>query len=419
MKKELLIIKRKKAKELYSKGYSKSKIAKALVAGRDKVIKWIQMTDEEICEEKRGWKEGKLRKHNEIEKDRVIEIKKKLKNSFFQGPDVVVANYKNKYNKNISRWFVTETLRKKGLTKRRRKKQKGGSRYMNYPEKMLSKIGKILMAIDFMGPKYLKDDSNGKHFLSCKYIRPIEHGIVKKIKGQTTNETLKTLLEFWKTEPMPDAIKIDNDKAFGGNLKTIGRFTKALLKLGITPIYSAPRCPWNNGAVESFNSVFAKNFWKKIRFSDEEEMNVKIKQFNFEYEKFTELVKNNPKIISPSYVESFTSQKVKLTKLKNEINIESLPQKKGSTKPGNEIYNKEKFRSHEIYFIRKVESVEMKSGREKGIIKIYSKEIKLPIKYINLFTLSKINLKTQELKIFFETDDKEEICIKTVRNFKI
>ena len=37
MKKELLIIKRKKAKELNKKGYNISKISKALVAGRDKV----------------------------------------------------------------------------------------------------------------------------------------------------------------------------------------------------------------------------------------------------------------------------------------------------------------------------------------------------------------------------------------------
>ncbi len=419
MKKELLIVKRKKAKELSKKGYNITKISRALVAGRDKVRKWLQMTDEEITEEKRGWKNGKLRKHNETEKDRVIKIKNKLKNSFFQGPDVVVANYKKEHKKNVSRWFVTETLRKKGLTKIRRKKQKGGSRYMNYPEIMLSKLGKVLLAIDFMGPKYLKNNSDGKHFLSCKYIRPIEHGIVKIIKGQTTDETLETLLNLWQTYPIPDAIKIDNDKAFGGNLKQLGRFTKALLRLGITPIYSAPRCPWNNGSVESFNSVFAKNFWKKIRFLDEEEMDVKIKSFNFEYQKFSELVKNNPKIISPCYVENFSNKKVKITKLKRKIDLENVEVEKSRLNSETEIYNKERFRSHEIYLIRKVEPAETKNGKEKGVITIYSKEIKLPIKYINLFTLSKINLKKQELKIFFETKEKKEICIKTITDFKI
>jgi len=43
MKKELLILKRKKAKELHDKGWSNRRIAGHLFASKDSVGKWVQM----------------------------------------------------------------------------------------------------------------------------------------------------------------------------------------------------------------------------------------------------------------------------------------------------------------------------------------------------------------------------------------
>ena len=48
MKKELLIRKRKKAKELHDKGWSNRKIAGYLFASKDSVGKWVQMDENEI-----------------------------------------------------------------------------------------------------------------------------------------------------------------------------------------------------------------------------------------------------------------------------------------------------------------------------------------------------------------------------------
>ncbi len=41
----------------------------------------------------------------------------------------------------------------------------------------------------------------------------------------------------------------------------IGKLAFFLLNLGVYPLYTAPRSPWNNGQVEGFNSVFSKKFW--------------------------------------------------------------------------------------------------------------------------------------------------------------
>jgi len=59
MKKELLILKRKKAKELHEKGWSNRKITRHLLASKDSVGKWIQMDEREISIDNRGWKKGK------------------------------------------------------------------------------------------------------------------------------------------------------------------------------------------------------------------------------------------------------------------------------------------------------------------------------------------------------------------------
>ena len=63
MKKELLALKRKKAKELHEKGWSTRRIAQYLLASKDSVGKWIQMDDSEISLDNRGWKMGKSRKY--------------------------------------------------------------------------------------------------------------------------------------------------------------------------------------------------------------------------------------------------------------------------------------------------------------------------------------------------------------------
>jgi len=61
MKKELLILKRKKAKELHDKGWSNRRIAGHLFASKDSVGKWVQMDEIEISTDNRGWKKGRTR----------------------------------------------------------------------------------------------------------------------------------------------------------------------------------------------------------------------------------------------------------------------------------------------------------------------------------------------------------------------
>jgi len=399
MKKAYLFERRKKAKELKEKGWNITKISRYLVAGRRHVSRWVNMTEEELLYDNRGWKKGKPRKYAKRQKEEIKDIRKKLEKeeSFFIGAKIVHANYNNSHNPKVSKRFVDRTLKEYKMVKSPQKKGKGKSKYMPYPKYTLDKLGKIVMSMDFIEPKYLKGSNNRINFLSCKYIRPKKEGIVNRIEGQTTDETIKILKEIWQTDPIPDVLKVDNDSAFGANLRhkmNVGRLTLFLLNLGIKPLYVAPRSPWNNGDVEGFNSVFSKKFWNQLRFTDEDEIDIKIKDFNVAYEKYTNLKNNNPEIEKPKFISDF-----------KDIDFENK-----------EVKN---FKETKIYFLRIVRRKgEKKSEKEYGFIDILKQEIKLPKDLINLFVYCISDLKSKKLSIYTEEDNGKLSKVKTI-NFKI
>lgn len=400
MKKGLIFEKRVKARKLYSQGWSIRKISKHLVSGKDNVTKWINLDESELKSDHRGWKKGKLRKRNELEWERIVQIRKELEDeeSYFFGSRVIEKNYINRYHSEVPLWFVNHVLKEHKLAKSPVKVKGKKSRYMQYPEATLRKLGKIVMSADFIGPKYLSGSDKRINFLSCKYLRPSQSGIVKQVNGQTSNETLRVFKDVWQSYPIPDAIKFDNDSAFGAHLShkgCIGKVSIALLNLGVIPIYVAPRSPWNNGSVEGFNSIFSKKFWNKLNFSDEEDLSLKIKQFNLEYEKYTDLVGNNIAVESPVYLTGQEEDK-------------ALDNKKV-----------QKFKANKIIFLRIVRRTgEKGASNEEGFFDILGQQIIVPQSYINLFTFCELIISERKIKIYVEETDGALSLIKE-KHFKI
>jgi hypothetical protein len=396
VEKELLVAKRKKAKELHGKGWSIDKIARHLVSSWRSVSRWIEM--ESIEEDNRGWEKGRLRKYDKQIEQRVIDIRKELRatESYFFGPEVVQANYRNLYPhlEPPTLYFITKTLREGGLTTGGKKRGKNRSRYMNYPKRALDKLGKIVLGIDFVGPRYLRNNREGVHFLARKYIRPVQYGLIDRVQGQTTDEALRLLINDWKHHSLPEVMRMDNDTAFGEyntHPHCIGRFTKVLLNLGITPLYSAPRQPWNNGATEGYNSMFARKFWEQLRFDNEEEIDVAIHQFNMEYERYNQLVGNN----------------VGVDEVKDRVLDEDFEL------PEEYQQGLRKDHSMRIYWLRIVRQQSERARRKDcGTIHLLGDEIELPKQYINQFTLNKLDIIKGRLSVMVEVEDKRMEVIK-------
>jgi len=342
----------------------------------------------ELSTDNRGWKKGKPRKYTHDAKSKIIKIRKNLEeeDSYFVGTIVVQNNYQKQTGKKVSQSFVGRVLKEAGLVKSPRKKKKGMSKYMKYPQKTIRKLGKSMMSVDFIGPKYLKESSDRINFLSCKYIRPNKEGLTERIDGQTTEETIRILKEVWKTHMIPEVLKVDNDSAFGANLShemCVGKLTYFLLNMGVSPLYVAPRSPWNNGEVEGYNSVFSKKFWNKLQFTDEDEIDIKIKGFNIEYEKYSKLISNNP-VIKEDEIKHMDDFK--------DVDFENKEVKK--------------FRVNKIYWLRIVRRKNEKgTDKEYGHINILKHEIELPKDMINQFVFCVFDIKSKKMKINIELDD--------------
>lgn len=269
---------------------------------------------------------------------------------------------------NIS--FIISTLKALKLSKPHKKRIKGGSEYQRYPKTLIRQIGKLILEIDFI-QRFIKGQTKPLHFIgfSCKTFKLRQY---RRISGQTNINTGKELEWFFDNFFIPDATKMDNDLAFIGSnsaKRTISKTVKFLFGKKIIPIFTNQRSPWNNGSVEGSNSVFARNFWNKFEFCSTNNVDRGLELFNQSSLEYSDYEQN------------------KLAKDDKEF----IPQ---------------------IYFIRKVHENQQKTG--KGEINILNERIELPDEYINLYTLSKWNLKTEMLYIYFENEGKK-ILIKKLK----
>jgi len=340
------------------------------------VVRWTQSEDQDFEADNRGWEKNKTRTHTDGNKQLVKKIRKELEKSdryLYVGPKAILKriNKNKKYkNKNFNIPFITRTLKELKLSKPNKKRKKGGSRYSHYPKYLISEIGETILEIDFV-QRFIKGQTKPLNFLafSCKQLNLKQY---RRVSAQTSINTQKELKWFFKQFFIPDAVKMDNGSAFIGSnsaKRTISKTVKFLFSKNIISIFTNPRSPWNNGSVEGSNSVFARNFWNKFIFKSVEEVDKKLKWFNQSSLEYSDYDEKN---------------------IKRDKDKKFIPQ---------------------IYFIRKVYVDEQ---TEKGEINILNEKIILPNEYINLYTLSMWNLKTQMLYIYFEKEQ-NKILIKKLK----
>jgi hypothetical protein len=284
-------------------------------------------------------------------------------------------NNQDKQNKNIDSAkinlsFIKRVLKEFGLSKPHQKRKRGGSKYQHYPKRLISEIGSLILEVDFI-QRFIKGQTKPVHFIafSCKSLGLKQY---RRISAQTNENVRKELEWFFNNFFIPDAVKMDNDLAFIGSAsatKTISKTVKFLFDKKIIPIFTNPRSPWNNGSAEGSNSVFARNFWNKFIFESIGDLDKKLRLFNKSSLWYSDYDQN------------------KIQKKKDQ---KFIPQ---------------------IYFIRKVYE-NQENG--KGEINILNEKINLPNEYINLYTLSQWNLKTETLYIYFEKEQ-EKILIEKLK----
>lgn len=399
----------KRARKLRRQWLTVRDIADKMKVDKNSVNKWINMplTDENNIPleqiEKRGSKPWALKKHSEEEVGRIINIYNQMieEKRFFINKHTIKENYIHIHKEDIKENYIHYIMQKHSLKKRQQKLlEKWKSKYMNYPENTISKLWDIIEGIDFVWPRYIEWDNSPHHFLSRRYLRPDKHGKIDIIGAQTTQETITRLMEDWETLPIPDVLKIDNDSAFGmlkapNSARYIWAFTKWLLYLWISPLYSVPRSPWNNGNVEWQNSVFNSLFWKEIFFENAEHLQIEITRFNTEYTEYSTLINTSKedkekRKIQYKYIADILKDKW-ITK-DDCMNLDFIKK-----------IDKKDLSCHKIYILRKVEREWDKWWEsEKWTINVLWIWLELSKQYINSIVLVTLDIQANTIEIWQE-----------------
>lgn len=375
---------REKVNELFfNRHLNKSMIAKKKKVSRPFVIKWTKSSEQDFTEDNRGWEKGKRRKWTKGTEKKIKKIYNDLEkdpSQFYLGATAIDQEWRKKYSK-ISPppplRTIGQILSDTNLSKKTRKdRHNGAAKYLCYPEyTIFNLIAKRVLELDFIGKKFIFGRTEPLNFIGFSFKKELKLRYYKRIAGETGDEIIKHSKLFFEKFEKPDAAKMDNGFAMAGSPshpRVISKVPIWYLSQKIIPIYAVPRKPFSQASIEGNNSVFARNFWKRIEFKSLKEVDKKLGWFNKSSEQYA-----------------------------------------GYRKPKEKSNNNKKF-IPKIYFTRQVlEDQKIK----KGFIDVARGKISLPKSYINYFVLAEWKLKQEMLHVYFEKEQKSKLIKKL--SFKI
>lgn len=385
MNKSLLIEKRKKARELKKRGWSNQKIARYLIAHRDSVKKWLEMREDEVMIDSRGWRKGKLKKYSLEERKRIIDIHKELEREDGEPgtAGIIKLRYNKKYGIEIPRWLVYQTIRE---YKRDTCLPEGNpfkECVSDFQLKLFKNRARVIMNLDFLGTRSLKSKSDQTLFLSCKYVHPYEIGIISWVERQSLDDVSRVLKYIWHKFKRPDLVKMNYHSVFGAAPSQpgcIGMLTLYFLNLGIIPFYSP--LPEGVGDIDlgGKNKVFSEIFCRKLDFTHADATALKIDNFHLEYRQKKDVGSRKIKIEEPPFGSVF-----------NGIDLENR--------------KVDHFVQDKILFNVEVKRKRGQKGKEGcAFIRVLATEIDLNKQWLGFWLLCKLNISRKKLYIFYKNE---------------
>ncbi len=371
MKKSALFEKRKKARELKKKGWSNLKIARYLVANKDSIKKWLEMDEEDLRSDRRGCRPDARTKYGELERERVMEIRRQLVNESGarKGSRHIKERYLQVYGDEISEWFINKTIRQH--RDRKREPSDVRSRLSSYKLPARFHKGKVVMSLEFLGLCRLKNSGDSSYYLACKYLEPFCLGVVSKVLGRSCDEVVRVLRYTWGRYRIPDFVKMPYNRAFGVNFghdRCVGSLTLFLLNLGIIPFYVPVERNFENVDLFDGEKIFSAEFSNRLAIGNKQCNGYKIESFYMEY--------SGNQDIFPGE----TKQKIKFP---HSLLAEELIKNR----------NVKDFPNPFIYFIQIARG-------PAGMLRVLSYDIELDRAYIGQPLFCKLDLKKKELLIY-------------------
>jgi hypothetical protein len=167
--------------------------------------------------------------------------------------------------------------------KERYKRVKSKGRYTILQPKCIDEMHEI----DFVGPRHIKGfgSFNSLHLKDVVGCQVAGNQYVEK----SMNNVMQFLQDYWKSNPIPRYLQVDNGMSFVGDYthaRSFSRFVRLCLYVGIEVVFIAPAKPWMNGTIEGFNKGFDRLFWSKETFTDLSDIRAKFEVFCASMNKF-------------------------------------------------------------------------------------------------------------------------------------
>jgi hypothetical protein len=353
----------------FEKHIPKKMIARSLKVSKGYVARWTSSPEQDCSTDDRGWPRDKARAWGDETKQRVMALQKMIESDpqqFYTGATAIAQEWRRHYPSDPvpSLRTIGRIQAALGLSNKRQKgRTKGAARYLCYPEHTIyHRFQGRLLEADFIGRKFIEGSGDPLHFIGFSFKQEPRIRYFRRVEGETGSAIIRECEAFFSRFEKPDYLKVDNCAATIGSAsckRTISQVVRFLLCNQVVPIFAVPRKPFSQASIEGNNSVFARKFWTKRKFTSLSDVDMQLDWFNSSSETYTGYIRP--------------------TKTKR------APKKKDFVP--------------RVYFIRQVAE-----DTNKGFISVLNEKISLPASYINYFVLAEWNLVEQCLVVYFEKD---------------
>ena len=393
MKKSILYARRTKARELKKKGWSNSRIARYLGAGKDSVKKWIEMNEEELLEDGRGWRRGAGRKYSSADARRLEGLYTQLlKRGGKVSSSKLLKDFQERYGKTVSHWFLYKTIRQFKERMERTSVKSLHDRPLDVCNRELKNIAEVIMAVDLIRVETFAQGEDTVTWICCKYECPFKCGVLTQVNKVSVDEILGVFKTVWMKYGKPDLLKMSDRFFLSENSRRnarLGRIALFLLNVGVLPFYID--CDERECAVQlkSMWDLVPRLFEDILRFPHERKSDHKVLNFDFEYSTSEHLAHARQ---SPGRCE--IDKDVDWTPAMNRL--------------------VENFQADTIYIAQRVRegSLAREKGK-RGVVHFFGKDFHVDSEWIGSKVICKLNLSRKQLVVTTELDDGTNVAVET------
>ena len=146
----------------------------------------------------------------------------------------------------------------------------------------------------------------GSRFYGCHLLDQTRRWpFLEAIPSKNRPFVSQFLVNAWQAIGYPHGIQMDNDVVWRGSssaARTFSHIVRLCLAVGAEVIFTPPYTPEANLIIESFNGVWASNFWQRTTFTDLEHVQQELPNFQTYYRHpLTEFEERKPVELAPDF----------------------------------------------------------------------------------------------------------------------